>query len=62
MFNEVFIMQTQYIMVAALVLVFILSTVAQFSERTDAAALLYGLVLLVIFMVAVHHSVIIHYF
>ena len=55
-------MQTQYIMVAALVLVFILSTVAQFSERTDAAALLYGLVLLVIFMVAVHHSVIIHYF
>ncbi len=38
-------MQTEYIMVACLVLVFLLSTAAKFTERTDALALLYGLVL-----------------
>lgn len=36
-------MQAQYLMVAALIIVFLLSAAAQFSERADTAALLYGL-------------------
>lgn len=38
-------MQAQCLMVAVLVVIFLLSTAAQFTERTDALALLYGLIL-----------------
>ena len=41
-------MQAQYLMVAALIIVFLLSAAAQFTERADTVALLYVLMFAVI--------------
>ena len=44
----VVVMYVQVVLVACLILVFLLATAAQFTERTDTVALLYGLMFAVI--------------